>query len=82
MLTSGRDPVPRRHARSRHRATRSLTAALAAAGACDGHVRINNRNNPEQVVDVSDVSTADNAAVHPCVCDGSGAQSFGLTVRE
>ncbi|MFE5941811.1 RICIN domain-containing protein [Streptomyces sp. NPDC056480] len=30
----------------------------------DGHVRIGARTDPAQVVDVSDVSTADNAAVH------------------
>ncbi|MER5966076.1 RICIN domain-containing protein [Streptomyces sp. NPDC002057] len=30
----------------------------------DGHVRIGSRNDPSQVVDVSDVSTADNAPVH------------------
>ncbi|MBG0857090.1 RICIN domain-containing protein [Streptomyces spinoverrucosus] len=47
----------------------------------DGYVRINNRNNTNQVVDVSDVSTADNAPVHLWAY-GGGANQQWLPVHE
>lgn len=42
----------------------------------DGFVRIGNRNDANQVVDVSDVSTADNAAVHLWAYGGGGNQQW------
>ncbi|MFD7232059.1 RICIN domain-containing protein [Streptomyces sp. NPDC059881] len=42
----------------------------------DGHVRIGNRNNPDQVIDVSDVSTADNAVVHLWAYGGGDNQQW------
>ncbi|MEU9335970.1 RICIN domain-containing protein [Streptomyces sp. NPDC048290] len=42
----------------------------------DGHVRINNRNNAAQVVDVSNVSTADNAVVHLWAYGGGTNQQW------
>ncbi|GAA4072909.1 RICIN domain-containing protein [Streptomyces shaanxiensis] len=47
----------------------------------DGYVRINNRNNTNQVVDVADVSTADNAPVHLWTY-GGGANQQWLPVHE
>lgn len=42
----------------------------------DGYVRINNGNNTNQVVDVSDVSTADNALVHLWAYGGGNNQQW------
>lgn len=42
----------------------------------DGYVRINNGNNTSQVVDVSDVSTADNALVHLWAYGGGNNQQW------
>ncbi|WP_432026218.1 RICIN domain-containing protein [Streptomyces sp. 1222.5] len=42
----------------------------------DGYVRIDNRNDTNQVVDVSDVSTADNALVHLWSYGGGGNQQW------
>ncbi|QDI67404.1 coagulation factor 5/8 type domain-containing protein [Streptomyces calvus] len=47
----------------------------------DGYVRIGNRNDARQVVDVSDVSSADNAAVHLWTY-GGGANQQWLPVDE
>ncbi|MGA5125608.1 RICIN domain-containing protein [Streptomyces pseudogriseolus] len=47
----------------------------------DGYVRIGNRNDERQVVDVSDVSAADNAAVHLWTY-GGGANQQWLPVDE
>ncbi|NUT34846.1 MAG: glucan endo-1,3-beta-D-glucosidase [Hamadaea sp.] len=47
----------------------------------DGYVRINNRNNSAQVIDVSGVSTADNAPVHLWNYVGGGNQQW-LPVAE
>ncbi|WP_225825534.1 RICIN domain-containing protein [Streptomyces naphthomycinicus] len=47
----------------------------------DGYVRIGNRNDTNQVVDVSDVSTADNATVHLWTY-GGGANQQWLPVDE
>jgi hypothetical protein len=41
-----------------------------------GYVRINNRNNPAQVLDVSNVSTADNAPVHLWAYGGGNNQQW------
>jgi hypothetical protein len=46
-----------------------------------GYVRINNRNNPAQVVDVSGVSTADNALIHLWAYGGGNNQQW-LPVSE
>ncbi|MET9970916.1 RICIN domain-containing protein, partial [Streptomyces sp. NPDC006356] len=42
----------------------------------DGFVRIGNRNDAQQVVDVSEVSTADNAAVHLWTHSGGNNQQW------
>ncbi|MET8827202.1 RICIN domain-containing protein [Streptomyces sp. NPDC004610] len=42
----------------------------------DGYIRINNRGNATQVVDVSNVSTADNAAVHLWAYGGGTNQQW------
>lgn len=42
----------------------------------DGYVRINNRNNTAQVVDVADVSTADGAPVHLWAYGGGANQQW------
>ncbi|MGW7382719.1 RICIN domain-containing protein [Streptomyces sp. NPDC054794] len=42
----------------------------------DGYVRINNRNNSSQVVDVTDVSTADNAPLQLWSYGGGGNQQW------
>lgn len=42
----------------------------------DGHVQIGNRNDTAQVVDVSDVSAADNAAVHLWTYGGGNNQQW------
>jgi hypothetical protein len=42
----------------------------------DGYVRINNRNDTNQVVDVSDVSTADSAPVHLWTYGGGANQQW------
>jgi hypothetical protein len=42
----------------------------------NGYVRINNRNDTNQVVDVADVSTADNAPVHLWTYGGGGNQQW------
>ncbi|MET8176194.1 RICIN domain-containing protein [Streptomyces clavifer] len=42
----------------------------------DGFVRINNRNDTQQVVDVSDTSSADNAAVHLWTYGGGNNQQW------
>ncbi|SDP04910.1 Ricin-type beta-trefoil lectin domain-containing protein [Streptomyces sp. cf386] len=47
----------------------------------DGYVRINNRNNTDQVVDVADVSTVDNAPVHLWAYGGGTNQQW-LPVHE
>lgn len=47
----------------------------------DGYVRIGNRNGTGQVVDVADVSTADNAPVHLWAY-GGGANQQWLPVHE
>jgi hypothetical protein len=47
----------------------------------DGYIRINNRNNTGQVVDVADVSTADSAPVHLWAY-GGGANQQWLPVDE
>lgn len=47
----------------------------------DGYVRINNRNNSAQVIDVSEVSTADYAGIHLWSYVGGGNQQW-LPVSE
>lgn len=49
--------------------------------ASDGYVRINNRNNSAQVIDVSEVSTADRAPIHLWSYVGGGNQQW-LPVSE